>query len=128
MVAVEVTLNQWLYNAILAREVLTLNRNYFRLDGGLERRLYELARKHCGNQAKWTIGMALLHKKSGSTGPLKRFRELLKKIAEGDVLPDYRLRYELEQDRAVFYFKDISKLAISLAGQTMPPVPSPSVL
>jgi plasmid replication initiation protein len=48
MVAVEVTLNEWLYNAVLAREVLTMNRDYFRLDGGLERRLYELARKHCG--------------------------------------------------------------------------------
>ena len=35
MVAVEVTLNEWLYNAILAHEVLTLNRAYFRLDGGL---------------------------------------------------------------------------------------------
>ena len=63
MVAVEVTLNEWLYNAIVAREVLTRNRDYFRLDGGLERRLYELARKHCGNQAKWLIGLELLHKK-----------------------------------------------------------------
>src|SRR6516162_10626654 len=71
MVAVEVTLNEWLYNAIVARKVLTLNRDYFRLDGGLERRIYELARKHCGNQAKWTIGIDLLHKKSGSAGPLK---------------------------------------------------------
>jgi plasmid replication initiation protein len=57
MVAVEVSLNEWLYNAILAREVLTLNRDSFRLDGGLERRIYELARKHCGSQAKWTIGI-----------------------------------------------------------------------
>jgi plasmid replication initiation protein len=129
MVAVELTLNQWLYNAILAREVLTLNRDYFRLDGGLERRLYEIARKHCGNQAKWTVGIGLLHKKSGSTGPLKRFRELLKKIAESDVLPDYRLRCELEQDQATFYAKDASKVGISLAGQAVEfgtPNPQPS--
>lgn len=36
MTAVEVTLNEWLFNAIMAREVLTLSRDYFRLDGGLE--------------------------------------------------------------------------------------------
>jgi plasmid replication initiation protein len=67
MVAIELRLSDWLYNAILGREVLTLNRHYFRLSGGLERRLYELARKHCGHQVKWTIGVDLLHKKTGST-------------------------------------------------------------
>jgi plasmid replication initiation protein len=115
MVAVEVTLNEWLYNAIVAREVLTLNRDYFRLDGGLERRLYELARKHCGNQAKWLIGLELLHKKSGSAGPVKRFRELVKKVALADLLPDYRISYEPEGDRVMFYTKDARKLAESLA-------------
>src|SRR6266851_3845905 len=115
MVAVEVTLNEWLYNAILAREVLTLNRDYFRLDGGLERRLYELARKHCGNQAKWSIGVDLLHKKSGSAGPVKRFRELLKKIAAADLLPDYRISYDPQADQVMFYTKDARKLAESLA-------------
>jgi plasmid replication initiation protein len=115
MVAVEVTLNEWLYNAIVAREVLTLNRDYFRLDGGLERRLYELARKHCGNQAKWLIGLELLHKKSGSAGPVKRFRELVKKIAAADVLPDYRISYQPQADQVMFYTKDAGKLAERLA-------------
>jgi len=115
MIAVEVTLNEWLYNAIVAREVLTLNRDYFRLDGGLERRLYELARKHCGNQAKWLIGLELLHKKSGSAGPVKRFRELVKKIAAADLLPDYRISYEPQADLVTFYTKDTRKLAESLA-------------
>ena len=38
MIAVEITLNEWLYKAVLGHEVLTLSRDYFRLDGGLERR------------------------------------------------------------------------------------------
>lgn len=103
MVAVEVTLNDWLYNAILAREVLTLNRDYFRLDGGLERRIYELARKHCGAQTKWIISLELLHKKSGSIGPLKRFREFVKKIARANSLPDYGISYEPATDRVMFF-------------------------
>jgi plasmid replication initiation protein len=113
MVAVEVTLNEWLYNAIIAHEVLTLNRDYFRLDGGLERRLYELARKHCGNQARWSISVELLHKKSGSAGPLKRFREFVKKIANEDALPDYRMNYDTTSDTVLFYTKDAKKLAQS---------------
>jgi plasmid replication initiation protein len=117
MVAVEVTLNEWLYNAILAREILTLNRDYFRLDGGLERRIYELARKHCGNQAKWTIGIDLLHKKSGSAGPVKRFRELLKRIASSDSLPDYRMTYDPSGNKVTFYTKDAKKLAQAVADE-----------
>ena len=35
MVKVELTLSQWLYNAVLAHEVLTLNRDYFRLRAGV---------------------------------------------------------------------------------------------
>lgn len=53
MVAVEVTLPDWLYRAIQARQVLTISRDYFRLRKPLDRRIYELARKHCGAQPKW---------------------------------------------------------------------------
>lgn len=118
MVAVQVTLNEWLYNAIVAREVLTLNRDYFNLDGGLERRLYELARKHCGNQSKWAIGLELLHKKSGSVGPVKRFRELVKKVAVSDVLPDYRMSYDSKGDKIIFYTKNTKRFAANLANDS----------
>jgi plasmid replication initiation protein len=52
MVAIELRLSDWLYSAVLACEVLTLNRDYFRISGGLDRRLFELAREHCGSQGK----------------------------------------------------------------------------
>lgn len=114
MLAVEITLNKWLYNAVLACEVLTLNRDYFRLSGGLERRLYELARKHCGNQAKWKIGIELLHKKSGSRATLIKFREILKRVVAANCLPDYRLSYDAPADDVLFYTRDVQKLAASL--------------
>jgi plasmid replication initiation protein len=114
MLAVEITLNKWLYNAVLACEVLTLNRDYFRLSGGLERRLYELARKHCGNQAKWKIGMELLHKKSGSRATLIKFREIIKRVTAANCLPDYRLSYDAATDNILFYTRNIQKLAASL--------------
>src|SRR5208283_2947548 len=105
MVAIELRLSDWLYNAVLACEVLTLNRDYFRISGGLDRRLYELARKHCGNQAKWTISTKLLHKKSGSRATIVKFREMLKRTATDDCLPDYRVTYDTETDQAMFLIR-----------------------
>lgn len=102
MVAIEMTLSDWLYNAVLATEVLTLNRDYFRLRKPLERRVYELARKHCGNQPQWKIGLPLLHKKTGSSSPLKMFRHHLKAIAQSNHLPDYIVRYCAEDDSVTF--------------------------
>ena len=49
MAACEITLNDWMFRAIVKdRRVLTINNSYFDLTMGLKRRLYELARKHCG--------------------------------------------------------------------------------
>jgi len=103
MTAVEIVLNEWLYNAVLGREVLTLNREYFRLDSGLERRLYELARKHCGRQETgWAIGLDLLHHKAGCAAPLREFRRMVRRVADRGGLPDYHVRHDPEKDRVVF--------------------------
>ncbi len=61
----EVVLSDWVFNAIRANEVLTLHRDYFRLRKPLERRVYEMARKHCGTQKTWRISVDTLRKKSG---------------------------------------------------------------
>jgi plasmid replication initiation protein len=91
MLAVSVTLSDWLFRAVTARAVLTLSRDYFALRKPLERRVYELARKHCGGQADWRIGLATLQLKCGSDAPLRVFRAAIRRmIAEGP-LPDYRL-------------------------------------
>ena len=103
MVAIEITLSKWLYNAIKGREVLTISRDYFRLRKGIERRLYQLARKHCGLQSSWKIGLDLLHKKSGSGGTLKEFRRKVKAIANTNHLPDYNLAFAKEQDCVKFF-------------------------
>jgi plasmid replication initiation protein len=60
MISVRVVLSDWLYRAVLAKSVLTLSRDYFRLRRPLERRLYELARKHCGRQPEWRVSVDTL--------------------------------------------------------------------
>lgn len=87
----EVKLSDWTMDAIASNALVSINRDYFRLRRPLERRLYELARKHCGNQSKWTIGLEKLQLKTGSNAPLKRFRFNLRKSIEDDELPVYRM-------------------------------------
>ena len=60
MVSVSVTMSDWIYRAVLARSVLTLNRDYFGLRRPLERRIYALARKHCGQQPGWRVSLEVL--------------------------------------------------------------------
>jgi len=91
MVSVSVTLSDWLYRAVLAKSVLTLNRDYFTLRKPLERRIYELARKHCGRQPEWRVSLETLLKKSGSASPRRVFRAMLREIIKADGLPDYVL-------------------------------------
>jgi len=72
------------------------------LNGGLERRLYELARKHCGNQEQWIISLELLHKKAGSTAPVWKFRQVLARVIRSNEVPDYRIDYQPETNQVVF--------------------------
>ena len=98
MVSVAVTLSEWLFRAICARSVLTLNRDYFSLRKPLERRIYELARKHCGRQGAWTVSVDTLLKKSGSASPRRVFRAMMREMIASDHLPDYHLQ-EIEGDK-----------------------------
>ncbi|MCE8009732.1 replication initiator protein A [Aestuariivita sp.] len=94
MVSVAVTLSEWLYRAVLSKSVLTLSRDYFRLRKPLERRIYELARKHCGRQPGWTVSVDTLLKKSGSASPRRVFRKMLRDMIAADHLPDYDMTEE----------------------------------
>jgi plasmid replication initiation protein len=94
MISVAVTLSEWLYRAVLAKSVLTLSREYFRLRRPLERRLYELARKHCGRQPAWRVSLEVLHLKSGSASPRRVFRKMVRDAIQAQPLPDYLLAEE----------------------------------
>lgn len=107
MVAVEVTLPDWLFRSVQSMQVLTLSRDYFRLRKALDRRVYELARKYCGNQSKWSVSMEVLHKKTGSTSPLKKFRFDMKSLVQSNDLPDYRVLFDEDSDMLTFYSRGV---------------------
>lgn len=91
VIAAEIRVSEWFYNAILSNELLTINRDYFQLRKPLERRLYEIARKHCGDGPAFKISLDKLHKKTGSSSTLREFRRMLGKIVEVNRLPDYTM-------------------------------------
>jgi hypothetical protein len=105
MQEVEIKLSDWVFNAIEHQEVLTLHRDYFRLRKPLERRMYELARKHCGKKDGWKISLELLQKKCGSVSTLKEFRRLVTTIVDEDMLhhhmPDYAVTLD-DSDMVTF--------------------------
>ncbi len=90
---VELIVPDWFYRAVLDDAlVLTIDRAYFGLTGGLERWLYRLVRKHGGRQsAGWRFELKHLHLKSASLSPYKRFAFELRDIVRRQPLPGYRL-------------------------------------
>ena len=102
MVSLSITLPDWIYDAVVKRNVLTLNRDFFRLRKPLEMRLYELARKHCGGQSRWTVTLTRLREKCGADTEMKKFRQLIRAAAKDNHLPDYRMRFDADVDLVTF--------------------------
>jgi plasmid replication initiation protein len=90
---IDLIVPDWFYRAVLDDAlVLTIDRAYFDLTGGLERWLYRLVRKHGGQQrAGWRFDFRHLHAKSASLSPFKRFAFELRDIARRQPLPGYSL-------------------------------------
>jgi plasmid replication initiation protein len=89
----ELILPDWFYTGVIDDAlVLTIDRAYFDLTGGLERWLYRLARKHGGRQeGGWSFDLVHLHAKSGSLSPLKHFAYDVRQIVQRQTLPGYQL-------------------------------------
>lgn len=109
---VEITLSEWVYRSVVSKNVLTLHRDYFRLRKPIERRMYEIARKHCGQQSEWSINLELLQKKCGASSPLNVFRALVKKICAHDLehqhFPDYAV--SIDKDMVKFRNRSVALL------------------
>jgi plasmid replication initiation protein len=111
-----VQISDWMYNALLHYEVLTIDRRYFALRMSLERRLYELARKHVGSKPIWKADMSLMLQKCGSTQDLRHFRADVRKIIQRDSLPDYRMALDtsVKPQKIVFYTRNNKALSAEL--------------
>lgn len=89
---IEVVLAEWLFESIQGFNVLTLDKRYFEIPGGVERWLYLYARKATGGQGgTWKETFKSLYKKSASQQAYKHYASALRKLALKNELPGLRL-------------------------------------
>ena len=106
---IEMIVPDWFYAGVLDQAlVLTIDRAYFSLTGGLERWLYRIVRKHGGRQGGgWSFDVSHLHLKSGALSPFKRFAFELRGIVHRQPLPGYVLALEIAYGRERLIFTPI---------------------
>lgn len=107
-----VTISDWLWNGLLQYEVATISPKYWGLSKPIERRLYEVGRKHCNDKAMWKINIDLLMEKIGVSRERFKFRDDLRKIIETGRMPDYELALDINTtpDEVWFLTRDVRKL------------------
>lgn len=121
LLEMEIALNDWVFEAIQNHEVLTIHRDYFRLRSPLDRRLYELARKHCGKQDRWECGLEKLREKVGARSELKVFRHTLKRSVDNSQhIPEYDLTFDRHRDVLIVTPRRVQRPLFA----TIPPLPS----
>lgn len=91
MAACEVVLSDWLFSAITGGgRSLSIDPVYFSITGGVERKLFMIARRHVGAQNRpWTISLEKLYARVGAQMPLRRFKFELGKLIERGGLPNF---------------------------------------
>lgn len=89
---VRIVVGRWLFNAIVKdRRILSYAQRYFDLEP-VERRLYDLARVHVGNQERWQVRLLKLQARIGDHNRISQFLATLLKLEALDPLPEYRFR------------------------------------
>lgn len=95
----EIQISEYLYDEYIKNNrILTYSRAYFELSSPYDRRMYEICRKHCGNQISFEIGVETLYTKFGAKSELKEFRRKLKELVRDNKLPDYFIEYQTPAD------------------------------
>ena len=114
---IEMIVPDWFFAGVMDQAlVLTIDRAYFDLTGGIERWLYRIVRKHGGRQTGgWSFDLAHLHLKSGVLSPLKRFSFEMRGIVRRQPLPGYRLALETELGRERLRFVSIPEDSFDVA-------------
>lgn len=92
----EIALSEWFFRRVAKdRAILAIHPDYFLLTGGIERWLYRIARKHCGNnEAGWSFTVRRLYEKYPPGREYRKFKHDLKAVVERDCIPEYHTVWE----------------------------------
>lgn len=125
---IAITLSKWFYDGVvMSGGLLAIDNGYFDIDGGRERWLYRVARKHAGGAGAdgFAISMPTLFEKSGAEGVYRRFKFELLAIARRNNLPGYALDIEWTRREPVIRFTKRSTVADADSSQQEPRLSPP---
>ena len=114
---VEVVLAEWLFESIEGFNVLTLDKDYFKINGAVERWLYQYAKKATGGtKGQWKETFKSLYGKSASQQAYKHYANTLRKLVKKNDLPGLRLGKHTSADgRDMLLMERTEKRAVAEA-------------
>lgn len=114
----DLILPDWFYTGVLSNAlVLGIDPRYFTLTGGIERWLYRLVRKHGGAQSMgWNFELRHLYAKSGSHARYTDFALDVRRLAQRQSLPGYRLRVaRVRGVEQLFFYREPTRASMTPA-------------
>lgn len=87
---VRMVLGEWVYTALAERRILTIGEEWFDFNWS-EKRLYQIMRRHLGNNALWYLGLEELRVKMGFSRPVRALRMEIRSIIQRQPFPDFRI-------------------------------------
>ena len=116
VLGVKIELSEWFYRRCAKdKAYLAIDPAYFSLSSGIDRWLYGLARKHCGNNDIWSFSIQGLFKRYPNQNRNIRFfkRDLLSAVKKNK-LPEYILEQGIgENGKDTIYFAPRKGLQLS---------------
>lgn len=124
---IKLTLSDWLFRAVESQEVKSIDPAYFDLGKPLERRLYEIGKKHIGSKTSFEISLEKLYKKSGTMSTKRKFKFSVKEIVKANKLPELDLIFHEQRDIIEYRWKQDQPLSndysLDATTKILPPLP-----
>ncbi|MEQ1742934.1 MAG: replication initiator protein A [Candidatus Nitrotoga sp.] len=114
--AVRIELPERLYHCATDwAQVYAMHPDYFSLTP-LHRLIYILAKIQCGEWQPWVVSLNELHRLTGCSSPLRKFKNSVQGLLKDSAIPEYRIEIDAQETTVTFY---------RLSGTTPWPLPIP---
>jgi len=107
MKGILIILAEWIFDRVIKDlSLLSICPEYFKLTSGIDRWLYKIARKHCGNQDVFTIGVDTLYEKYPPGREFRKYKFELKATVKANRIPEYDLSWSEEGPKVIITPKE----------------------
>ncbi len=101
--AVSIELPERLYHCATDwTEVCAMHPDYFSLTP-LHRLIYIFAKIQCGEWQPWVVSLNELHRLTGSSSPLRKFKNSVQGLLKDNSIPEYRIEMDAQKMTVTFY-------------------------